>query len=338
MIKLWGMHGAYLVGVLMVVPACVIAAGFSVVSSLAASANRAPTIGTSPNNPSTSQSATFTFTSSKTPTGYQCALDTLTFTPCTSPATYTGLADGSHKFGVEARYSSGTSNPANATWKIIPAAPVITGGPANGSSSADASPRFTFTDTTPNVAFTCWVDAKKHSACGDNTAGPSASGSGTFSNLGQGSHCFNVFASDANGYKSATTQDCWIVVAPQGFQVGSDLTGPLYPGTSELLNLTFTNPNPDAITVGSFLASSGDIQIAVDSSHPGCAASNFDVKQGLGKPVTIPGGQNKPISLSALHVDQAYWPVIEMVETGTNQDACQGAQLKLTYSGIEATG
>jgi len=44
------------------------------------------------------------------------------------------------------------------------------------------------------------------------------------------------------------------------------------------------------------------------------------------------------VSLSALGVPQAKWPRIAMLETNTNQDACQGAHLTLTYSGIEATG
>ncbi len=199
MTKLWGLAGAHLtgahlVGVLVVVPSCVIAAGIGVVNSLAAPASPAPTIGMSPNNPSTSASATFTFTSTKTPTGYVCALDTLTYTACTSPKTYTGLADGSHKFSVEAQYGGATSNPANVTWKIIPAVPVVTGGPANASSSPDPGPTFTFSDTTPDVTFTCWVDAKKHNACGGNSGG--AHGSWTFSGLSQGSHCLNAFAQD----------------------------------------------------------------------------------------------------------------------------------------------
>ena len=43
-------------------------------------------------------------------------------------------------------------------------------------------------------------------------------------------------------------------------------------------------------------------------------------------------------SLHDLGVPQADWPVITMLNTNTNQDACQGATLTLTYSGIEATG
>ncbi len=51
-----------------------------------------------------------------------------------------------------------------------------------------------------------------------------------------------------------------------------------------------------------------------------------------------PAHQSTPVSLSALGVPQAKWPRIAMLETNTNQDACQGAHLTLTYSGIEATG
>jgi hypothetical protein len=62
------------------------------------------------------------------------------------------------------------------------------------------------------------------------------------------------------------------------------------------------------------------------------------VLRGLTASVTIPADQTTPVSLSTLGVPQADWPVIEMIDTDSNQDACEGARLTLTYSGIGATG
>jgi hypothetical protein len=321
---------------LVAVSASVIAAGFFVVSSLASPANPAPTISSHPTNPLPSTApATFVFKSSKTPTSFQCALDSATYSSCASPVTYSGLADGSHTFSVEAIYGSGSSaatgGPTSYTWDVAPPAPVITSGP--GDPSADPSPEFQFADASPaNVSFTCWLDSKARVGCGTSNA----AGDYQASNLSKGNHCFHVLVTDNAGNQSSITKECWTIVAPQGFTVGGNLTSPLYPGVNESLDLTFTNPNPDAITIISIPP--GDITIGVDSSHPGCASANFTVTQGLTTSVTIPGSQSTPISLSTLNVARADWPVVEMRETNTNQDACEGAQLTLTYSGIEATG
>jgi hypothetical protein len=77
MIKLWALTGAHLVGVLTAVPACMIAAGYTVVSSLAAPASPAvPTItGEPPSVMVSTATATFTFTSSPSPSAFECSLD-----------------------------------------------------------------------------------------------------------------------------------------------------------------------------------------------------------------------------------------------------------------------
>ena len=326
---------ATLISVIGIAPVSAIAAGFFVVSSQATPANPAPTITSHPTNPLPSTApATFAFKASRTPSSFQCALDSATYAACTSPVTYNGLTDGSHTFSVEAIYGSGstatTGGPTTYSWVVVPPDPVITSAPNDP--SADSSPDFKFTDaSSASVVFSCWIDSKTHVGCGSNAAGEYQA-----SKLAKGSHCFHVLVSDGSGNQSGTTKYCWTIVAPQGFTVGGNLTSPLYPGVSESLDLTFTNPNPDAITINSI--PTGDIAISVDSSHPGCASSNFAVTQGLTTSVTVPGSQSAPISLSALNVPQPDWPVIEMVETNTNQDACQGAQLTLTYSGIEANG
>jgi hypothetical protein len=148
--------------------------------------------------------------------------------------------------------------------------------------------------------------------------------------------CFGVYAIDRAGRVGPITKSCWTIGAvAQNFAVGGNLTTPLYPGTSQRLSLTFTNRNSAPITIPSGGIPASDITIT--SRAPGCASSNFAVTQGLTSAVTIRAGQLTPVSLSALRVPQGDWPVIEMIETNTNQDACQGAKLTLTYSAIEAS-
>ncbi len=82
------------------------------------------TITANPTNPSSSSTASFSFTGSDTGgsglAGFQCQIDGGGFSPCTSPQTYVGLADGSHTFQVRAVDGFGNVDPtpASYTWLI----------------------------------------------------------------------------------------------------------------------------------------------------------------------------------------------------------------------------
>jgi hypothetical protein len=119
----------------------------------------------------------------------------------------------------------------------------------------------------------------------------------------------------------------------------SNVTPPaLYPGTSQPLDLTFTNPASSAITIQPAGLTSSNIALTTSSPARCAASKNFTVSQGLTASVTIPANQSTPISLQSLGVPQDDWPVVAMINTSRNQDACEGATLTLTYSGIEASG
>ena len=271
---------------------------------------------------------------------------------------FTPPLDGEYVVFVEATDDRGnTTDPGQLTTArffydtAIVRAPVITSGPI--SPFTQRTVEFTFTDrgSPRDTFFHCRLDSGPVAVCtgdtdhdGDgrfNPPGPfgggEAEGEKQYTNLAPGRHCFSVYATDREGTRSPTTTDCWTIPgAARNFRVGGDLTSPLFPGTSERLDLTFTNPNSAPITIASGGVTAANI--AVTTHKPGCAGSNFAVTHGLTASATVPAHQTTPISLSALGIPQADWPVITMIETHTNQDACEGAVLTLTYSGIEATG
>jgi len=79
----------------------------------------APTITVHPDDPTSDTAAAFGFTDTQTPVSFQCLLDSGSFSACTTPKTYSGLASGDHVFSVRAIDSAG--NPSSAVsfpWTI----------------------------------------------------------------------------------------------------------------------------------------------------------------------------------------------------------------------------
>jgi hypothetical protein len=81
-------------------------------------------IGSGPSGPVASRSATFTFGASEA-ARFTCSLDGGTRVACSSPVSYTGLADGVHAFGVVATDAVGLvdATPASRTWTVDATAP-----------------------------------------------------------------------------------------------------------------------------------------------------------------------------------------------------------------------
>jgi len=134
--------------------------------------------------------ASFSFSSNKPNSNYQCKLDGGSFGSCTSPRLYTGLGDGPHTFSVRAAALGNLGLTTQYTWTIDTVAPntVITTTPPASSTSGSAN--FTFTSTEVGSTFACGLDAGGTTSCESPK---------TFSGLGDGSHTFRVKAVDAAG-------------------------------------------------------------------------------------------------------------------------------------------
>ena len=173
-----------------------------------------------------SGSASFAFTATKAGSSFECKLDAGAWEACTSPKTYSGLADGSHTFSVRAKDASGNvdPSPATRTWAVDTTAAdtSIVSGPTGAVRSTSASFGFTATQA---GSFECKLDAGAWAACTSPTA---------YSGLTQGPHTFSVRAKDALGNVDATPATrSWTVdtVAPNT-SITSGPSGSIYVSTA----------------------------------------------------------------------------------------------------------
>jgi len=161
-------------------------------------------ITSSPENPSNSADASFGFISTEPGSTFECQLDGGGFSACTSPKTYTGLADGDHTFAARAidADSNVDPSPASYSWTIDTVAPdtSITAYPPNPSHSVDAS--FSFTSTEPGSTFECQLDGGGFSTC----TSPHA-----YTGLDHGDHTFEVRAIDGVGNVGTTASYSWTI-------------------------------------------------------------------------------------------------------------------------------
>ena len=147
------------------------------------------TITASPTNPSNSASPSFSFSSEAGAT-FTCALDGAAFAGCSSPKSYASVADGSHTFQVKATDAAGNIGvAASFTWTIDTAAPTasITASPTNPSNNA--SPSFSFSSES-GATLACSLDGAAFASC---------SSPKSYTSVADGSHTFQVKATDAAG-------------------------------------------------------------------------------------------------------------------------------------------
>lgn len=137
-----------------------------------------------------SASVSFEFEGLADEASFDCALDGGAWQPCTSPTSYSGLADGRHSFSVRARDAGGNVDPTPATRDFTvdttPPDSKITAGPAGLLASSSAS--FEFEATEAGAEFECAIDFGPFEPC----VSPHG-----YSELAEGDHTFWVRARDA---------------------------------------------------------------------------------------------------------------------------------------------
>jgi hypothetical protein len=109
------------------------AAQTSLTFTIDTAAPPAPAISGQPANPTTADSAIFTFTDSEPGVSFQCKLDGGSYASCSSARTYAGLALGSHTFSVQGKDAAGNLSAATSvTWTIKAGAPFTIKGSVTG--------------------------------------------------------------------------------------------------------------------------------------------------------------------------------------------------------------
>jgi len=275
-------------------------------------------------------------------------------------------ASGSFAGGVNTAVTNSSGLATSATFT----ANTVAGGPYNVSATGSGLDTVNFSETnnagapktvsivsgspqsaTQGTAFTDPLVVVVHDTYGNPVPGasviftaPSAGASETFSNA---SNSITI-ATDVNGQVSSGaftanyTGGTYTVEASSGSASSADfslLNGmnfsisgtipsgqPLFPGQNDPIDVSIYNPNPEAITIAS-----GGITVSISGAPPGCPSGSFAMTKGLTAGVVVPAGTT--MSLSDLGVSSSDWPIVSMIETGTNQDACQGATLTLTWAG-----
>ena len=165
------------------------------------------TIDSAPASSTASTSAAFTYISSESGSTFECKLDAGDYASCPAAGTsYSGLDDGSHTFQVRATDGAGNTDlsPDSHTWSIDSTAPQTTIDTAPSSPTASTSAAFTYTSSESGSTFACKLDAGDFASC--------PVGGTSYSGLGEGSHTFQVVATDGLGNADGSpASHTWVI-------------------------------------------------------------------------------------------------------------------------------
>src|SRR5215208_3055185 len=204
------------------------------------------TIDSAPSGTINVAEATFTFSASETGATFECRLDGAAYSACTSPESYTNLSNGSHTFEVRATDGAGNvdATPASSTFTVeVPPPPqdttppetTIDSGPSGTVSTSSAD--FVFSSSEPNSTFECSLDGGAFSAC---------TSPNSYANLSDGSHTFQVRATDAAGNTDATPAErTWTVATARMVSVTSTVDAYILENTPNKNHGTVTSLGVD---------------------------------------------------------------------------------------------
>jgi hypothetical protein len=195
--------------------------------------------------------------------------------------------------------------------------PTITMHPSKTAVSTSA--RFGFTTGQRVPRFQCRLDRRAWRACQTPVV---------FTSLGPGRHRFSVRSLSRRGQPGPAVRFRWKLLEPKDFSIEPRLDGlsQLYPGAPPVaLPLRIVNPNPVPIRVTSLsVATTGDPQGCSSSANleaiPASVSGSAPLKVPAKGSLSLPAPGFSP-------------PAIRLRDLPVNQDACQGTQFPLAFSG-----
>lgn len=167
-----------------------------------------PSLGSSVGSFTNQTSVLFTL-SGETGASFECSLDGVAFSSCSSSAWFGGLSGGTHNFRARQISVLGHVSASSAfDWTIDstpPAPPQITGRPPANAPSSDA--RFAFSGE-PGASFACSLDGAAEVGCGSPHS---------VSGLADGEHSMTITQIDQAGNRGESARISWSVdtVAPE---------------------------------------------------------------------------------------------------------------------------
>jgi len=182
-----------------------------------------------------SATAGFEFSADEDAT-FQCDLDDTGWEACTSPVSFDSLGEGGHSLGITAIDAAGNvSEVATRQWTVDLTAPTATIDSAPPALTKQADATFEFSAGEAGSTFECRLDSGSWTAC---TSPRQLTG------LGDGSHRFEVRASDPAGNVGPAVSKDWTVdlVAPSA----SITAGPAALGNQSTADFEFDSDDADA--------------------------------------------------------------------------------------------
>ena len=281
-------------------------------------------------------SAAFDLDSNQPNVTYECSIDGGAFMPCSDPATFTGLTDGSHTVQIRAKGAGGAvdTTPATFTWTVDTMAPgntaVVT--PANGAMLTDSRPTVTGT-AEPGATVTVSIDG-----VGVGTAIADAMGKWSLplsTALADGSHTVNATATDPAGNKGSPSMTNTFTIST-GKLTTPTITTPAPGSTTNDPTPTLTGKAPpnstvsvfvDGVLVGTAIAdANGDWTFTLPAQTDG--SKSITVKAGK-------GAQTSDTSAPVVVTIDTMAPDVTIVSQPPAQNTATTSDF--TFSSLDAT-
>jgi Tol biopolymer transport system component len=246
----------------------------------------APNITSSPSAQSNSPNASFGFSSSEAGATFECSLNAGVFAACESPKSYQALGDGSYTFAVRAVDTAGNRSQATShNWTIDTTAPdtTITTSPPNPTNSTTAA--FNFISNEAGTSFECKLDNGTFQTCVSPIS---------YQNLSDGSHTFEVRATDLAGNTDSTSASFPWTIAAGGISSSITVSIPSFiaNGGSATASIILTDSNNGGLggrTVTLSIGSGAGAQscTAVTAANGSATCTITGVNQPLGPDLAV---------------------------------------------------